>query len=583
LIDFNYSLPRNKFRLLWLIIIAAGVLYFAGLGSYYLSDRDEGEYASTTAYMQKNHDYVIPKLNDKYYLEKPILVFWAILGSEHIFGDNAFALRFPGALCAFLILIFMGYFVSKITKDPDFTLLTVAAIAFMPLYAMIAKIVETDMELTLFTTISIIAFFVGTESERPRDKIWYYVSWIFMGLGFLTKGPVAPAVILPTAFFYALFRGRFWEIFKRCGIIVGIIILLVINLPWYGLAYHRLGDIFIDKFFGSQILKRGTEILLGHGGGPFFYIPVILIGAFPFSAPAIVGLFMAIKKFFRKRAIKNDSTLERFVLISALAVLLVWIVFSAAATKQPNYILPALPFLGVMVAYFWHRLFTGKKMGKWFSKIFWFIFIFLAVLWVLAGLLVPIVIPVLWPFLNSLIKPNSSEYALPLIAPVYIILPLLIAVISGVIGVYATKLFKRKEIKKMAATIAVGSFVFCAAAWILGGSVINMLQRPEVELTTALKAKLNSNTEVVTFGLWKPTLFFYLGIEKIPKYRTNHETDIVALGKLLETDKPIFVIGRKRFDYISYKVKGFNEIKCWEGYQLGGNDAAVTLWSKTSK
>jgi len=583
LIDFNYSLPRNKLKLLWLIIIAAGVLYFAGLGSYYLTDRDEGEYASTTAYMQKNHDYVIPKLNGQYYLEKPILVFWAILGSEKVFGDNAFAIRFPGALSALLVLIFMGYFIGKITKNPDFTLLTVSAVAFMPLYTMIAKIVETDMELTLFTTLSIIAFFVGTESSRPRDKIWYYISWAFMGLGFLTKGPVAPAVILPTAFFYALFRRRFWEIFKRCGIIVGIIILIVINLPWYGLAYYRLGDIFIDKFFGSQILKRGTEVLLGHGGGPFFYIPVILIGAFPFTAPAIVGLFMAIKKFFRKREIEEDSLLDKFVLLSALAVLLVWIVFSIAATKQPNYILPALPFLGVMVAYFWHRLIKGKEMGKWFSKIFWFLFIFLVVIWVLAGILVPIVIPIIWPFLKSLIKPNSSEYALPLIAPIYIVLPILVAIISGVIGVYSTKFFKKKQIRKMAAAVTVGGFIFCVAGWMLGGSVINMLQRPEVALTTALKPKLTNETKVVTFGLWKPTMFFYLGRELIPKYRTNHKTDIVALGKLLDTDKPIFVIGRKRFDYISFEVKGFIEIKCWEGYQLGGNKAAVALWNKTKK
>ena len=115
MIDFNYSLPRNKLKLLWLIIIAAGVLYFAGLGSYYLTDRDEGEYASTTAYMQKNHDYVIPKLNGQYYLEKPILVFWAILGSEKVFGDNAFAIRFPGALSALLVLIFMGYGRNRVT------------------------------------------------------------------------------------------------------------------------------------------------------------------------------------------------------------------------------------------------------------------------------------------------------------------------------------------------------------------------------------------------------------------------------------------------------------------------------------
>ena len=66
-------------------------------------------------------------------------------------------------------------------------------------------------------------------------------------------------------------------------------------------------------------------------------------------------------------------------MLAAVSFLVVLVVFSLAATKQINYILPALPFLAMLAACQMSRLSEGRAHGRLAWPVFW------VALWVSGG------------------------------------------------------------------------------------------------------------------------------------------------------------------------------------------------------
>lgn len=273
-----------------LALAVAGAVFFVGLGTMPLTDRDEGEYAAAVSAMRRTGDYVVPSLNGRPYLEKPILIFWAMAGAQALTHDGEMGARLPSAASAFWLVVLVGVLTWRTARNPAWGILAACACAFTPLMVLLGRACLTDALLTLFTTASLGFFFVACERQAPKDRVWHLAAWAFLGLGFLTKGPVALAVVIPPAAVYALAQGRFLHTLRRSQVHWGILIFLIINLPWYGLAYYRLGGEFIQSFFVSQNLRRFSEVLLGHGGGFVYYLPVILMGAFPFTPAGLAAL-----------------------------------------------------------------------------------------------------------------------------------------------------------------------------------------------------------------------------------------------------------------------------------------------------
>src|ERR1051326_2044244 len=85
--------------LLWLTL-GFGLLFFFRLGSYPLSNPDEGRYGEVPREMLATGDFVTPRLNGVNYFEKPPLVYWLTAGAEKIFGLNEWSVRAIPALFA---------------------------------------------------------------------------------------------------------------------------------------------------------------------------------------------------------------------------------------------------------------------------------------------------------------------------------------------------------------------------------------------------------------------------------------------------------------------------------------------------
>lgn len=558
---------------LLLVLAAAGALLLAGLGDMALSDRDEGEYAASAAAMVKSGDYLVPTLNGRPYLEKPILIFWTLAAAQRMLGPGEIAARLPSALAGFGLLLAVGLLVWRISGRPGLAALAAASLGFSPLFLLVGRACLTDMLLSLWTTLALLWFFLGTEKEPPADRGWYLAAWAALGLGFLSKGPVAPAVVLPSALIYALWQGRLWRTLRRAQILWGLIIFLGINLPWYGLVWYKLGDRFWQAFFVSQNLRRFSETLLGHGGGLLYYLPVLLLGAYPFALAALPELGRAL--FYNPRAQRRAEPLARLHLLSAVSLLVVLVAFSLAATKQINYVLPALPFLAILAGCFLDLLSRGQVGGRLARAVFWGGLLGLGGLLALLLAAIPLGVPLFWESILASIRFDSSEYALPAAAPVMVLWPLLAAAALALMLLVAWRLYRQGRDEGLPWVLGVGAAIFSGLLfWGLLPQAAGYLQEPAKAMAREVAQRAGPKARVLTYGLWKPSLIFYSGRD-LPRLRVEQGAD---LARDLQAPQPLFVMSRARLLPELSKAAGFRDLGRYGGYLLGGNQAAAQIW-----
>ena len=114
---------------------------------------------------------------------------------------------------------------------------------------------------------------------------------------------------------------------------------LVVAGPWFAAVAWRTGGAFLYEFFGVQNFGRFVGAMDNHSGAIWYYLPAILVGFFPWSIFAVPTLLDLIR---RCRGLLPGSDGAKF-LCSWILVYLGF--FSIAATKLPNYVLPAYPAL----------------------------------------------------------------------------------------------------------------------------------------------------------------------------------------------------------------------------------------------
>ena len=319
------------------LFIAIFVNFFLTLSLTPLFNLDEGAFSEATREMLFNHNYITTFLNGDYRFDKPILIYWLQLLSIKIFGINEFAFRLPSALAATGWAVGIYYFAKKIFDEKIGLLSSFFMVTALQI-ALIAKAAIADSLLNMFIAFSMFSIFLYLKEKKEK---YLLLAFAFIGFGTLTKGPVAIMIPLVVTFIYMLIKKELKEFFKMTFNIKGILIFLIIALPWYVAEYMQTEDKFIDGFILKNNLHRFSSPMEHHKGNYFYYIPVILIGLIPWTSLFIKYLVKI------KEIIKND-----FVLFGTIWFFFVFIFFSFSGTKLPHYVIygytPLFIFMGLM-------------------------------------------------------------------------------------------------------------------------------------------------------------------------------------------------------------------------------------------
>ncbi|HEU5465429.1 MAG TPA: glycosyltransferase family 39 protein [Gemmatimonadales bacterium] len=327
-------MPRPFSRLPWLLLIAAIALSWS-LGGHRLLDPDEGRNAEVAREMAQSGDYVVPHLDGLPYLDKPVFYFAAAAASMEALGPTEAAARLPALFFTLASVALVVWWARK-RWGPEAGWLSGIALATMPLVFAFARETIFDSTLAFFLTAAILAFV----EDRP------VLAWAAIGLGGLTKGPVAILVPLLAVVPYVLLTGRsLGRVFAWRGLAV----FLLIALPWFLVVTARHHE-FPDYAFVRETFQRVTTKGF-HRTAPFwYYIPIVLVGAFPWIVPALaqIGRPGRWRWLWEARQV-NQTAQDALLLLCWLIVPLVF--FSLNQSKLPHYVLPLLPAIALAAGY----------------------------------------------------------------------------------------------------------------------------------------------------------------------------------------------------------------------------------------
>lgn len=324
--------PRLRLLPFWLavIVIALGVQ----IGGLPLLDSDEGRNAAVAREMAETNDYVMPRLNGLPYLDKPVVYFAAQAALMEFLGPTETAARLPAYLFTLATAAMLFWFVRRTWPELGGDAPYVAAIVFlsMPLTVAFARTVIFDSALAFFATVALIACYLAIEERSSR---WAILAWVAIGLAMITKGPVAFLLVLAVAVPFAWRRAPLRVLFPVSGIVA----FLAIVAPWvWGVS--QVVPEFLRYVLVTETAERMATTALQRTGPPWYFVPYFLAGALPWS---IVVLFSS--KKFRK---PDPATLYWI-----LAFVIPFVFFSINQSKRPQYILPLMVPVALLIARIW--------------------------------------------------------------------------------------------------------------------------------------------------------------------------------------------------------------------------------------
>jgi 4-amino-4-deoxy-L-arabinose transferase-like glycosyltransferase len=365
--DSMTTTDRSPHALLLLALLAlSGLLFFLALGDMGLTDRDEGRNAEAGREMFESGDRLTPTFNGELRIAKPVFIYWLMEQSYRLFGVNEFAARFPSALFG-MGLIFIHYLFLLHQRDQTVALFGGLMLLLNLEILGLGRMALTDSVLIFFTTASLYGFWLGLHGEGGVRR-WIWVFYIGMALATLTKGPVGFAVPIIAAALYLIWTRRWREYWQKGVPLAGLLLFILLAAPWYAAMFLVHGDAYATGAKANTI-GRFLSPMEGHQGTIFFYLPVLLLGFFPWSALLPVPLYHAFKNWRSSEGISRypsaplphsdlpqPSTPGRELeLFAALWVVGVFVFFTASSTRLPHYIGPLFPAAALLTASYWSR------------------------------------------------------------------------------------------------------------------------------------------------------------------------------------------------------------------------------------
>ena len=344
---------------------------FNGLGSLGLMDKTEALFVEVAHQMLLRDDWVTPIWNGSPFFDYPVWGYLMVALSFRLFGISEWAARLPGALAATAVVLasfgLLWCLVPASAQDGSKRLGTgligACLLATTPGWIGWGRTATTDMFLASAITLALYGFALvelapPSSADRWRQPLGRVCLAGFCGIAVLAKGPVGlllPGLVIGS---FLSLRGG-WRRWLAPGPLAAMAALFFgICLPWYWLAAVVNGQAFLGGFLGFSNLQRFTSVLYAHPGPFWFYLPWLLMLVFPWSA--FLPLAIARSGFWQPsnwRRLKGGEALP-LLLVIWLGVILAF--FSAAATKLPGYILPALPATTLLVAW----LFTAPGAAR---------------------------------------------------------------------------------------------------------------------------------------------------------------------------------------------------------------------------
>ncbi|MGO1070740.1 ArnT family glycosyltransferase [Lysobacter sp. CA199] len=346
--DRRYRAIRlNDTLLFWAL---AALVLGAGLGLRDPWPADEPRFTLVAKQMIESGDWLFPHRGQELYSDKPPLFMWLQAVAYSVFGNWRVAFLLPSFLAAMGTLwcvVDLGrrLWTRRVGLYAGYALLFALQFTWQSKKAQIDPVVVFWITLANY---GLLRHLLGVARERKPDWPMWMLGWAAAGLGTITKGVGAIALLMLIPAGIASLRGwpvkvhaaraKFW-----LGPLAFVAAACVWLVPMLIAAQGQPGPEYAN--YVNDILLRQTAKRYGaswdHGQPTWYFLEVIAT----MWLPTMLALPWAIPAW-RRRLRRRDP---RYLLPLAWWVLVV-IFFSIPGGKRDMYILPALPMVALALA-----------------------------------------------------------------------------------------------------------------------------------------------------------------------------------------------------------------------------------------
>ncbi len=535
---------KNRLITLCVILIFGILLFLLGLGSTGLVDETPPLFATAGRAMSESGDWLTPKVNGINRFDKPPLIYW-LMGIFYSLPNNevwdsfgTISARLPSALSSLCLMLMIGDTIfcwpQKGDKKNFTSLVASLGFALSPLIIIWSRTAVSDALLCGNLGISLLLFWRRMASDR-RDKC--ISPWIFLGLAILTKGPVALILAVLTISTFLLIQKDWLNLLEKIKPKRGLLILVLISLPWYILELIKEGKPFWDSFFGYHNFQRYISVVNNHTEPLWFFIYIMVIGSLPFTPFLFHGIFEAFKELIT--SLKKGCPHSESLFIYSLCWLgSVFIFFSISATKLPSYWLPATPAAAILISNSFIKLQNQKKA---------FSYLLIINLLILFGLSIAFFFSNIW--LDLIDDPEMPNLASDLLSSGIIFKARLFSFAFSIIGIVL--LLSR----------SLNTFLYLQIFLFFGQALLMPPIRKlgdtsrQLPLRNISKQILNSRKggeTLAMIGIRKPSLHFYS--KQIVFYESSAEEGVVNLFERFNFERRINYQDKPNYDNESFLV-----------------------------
>jgi 4-amino-4-deoxy-L-arabinose transferase-like glycosyltransferase len=534
-----------------LMIAGLSLFFFIGLGDVHLFDWDEINFAESAREMLETGNYLSVQINYQPFWEKPPLFFWMQAISMKIFGINEFAARFPNAVFGIIYLMTLSTIGKKIIPGTNFYRIWMLLIfgSLLPHIYFKSGIIDPVFNYFIFLSVYFAYKVFNSGGKSFKDT---FLSGLFCGLSFLTKGPVGLLLLLSTIGLVSLillfFDDAHSSKFNFRNGLSKIKHLFFQSFIWYSIAIFSGGFLsVVSVWIGAELYFHGWEILLkfvqyqielfsepvATHGQPFYYhFVVVFLGCFPASIFAIPQLL----KFSSTKGFP-------FTLCMISLFWVVMIIFSMSTTKIVHYSSMTYLPLTFLASLYIQKLENQQEKIKNYIIV---LYILLGVLWAFIFMMVPYILKnpsIIIPYIkdqaaiNSLLMPTSLSSYAQVVGLIFL---------TGI----ATSVFLIIKVKIYRALVTVGmtvGFTLLLFSFFILPGIESLSQGPAINFYKTLE---NKDVYVETIGFKSYAPFFYTKVK--PKSHTQSDNmDWLIRGNI---DKDVyFVTKSNNFELEKYQ------------------------------
>lgn len=333
-----------------LLVVFCLIAFLPGFFQIPPVDRDETRFAQASKQMIETGQYVDIRFQNEVRYKKPIGIYWLQAAAV----QTCRALGVPDALTTIWLYrlpslfgatgaVLLTYWAALAFVGRRAALLAALMMASSVLLGVEARLAKTDATL-LFTCVAAmgaLARIYLSKRRTPEAEIgwgWPAILWTATAAGVLVKGPLIVMFMVLTALSLSILdRSARW--LRATRPLAGIIWMLLLVTPWFVAIVAKSGTAFFTDAVGHDMLAKVTGGQEAHGAPPGYYLLLFFLTFWPGAVLAGPAAPMV----WRARREPGAQFLLAWLIPS-------WIVFEAAITKLPHYVLPLYPAIAILIA-----------------------------------------------------------------------------------------------------------------------------------------------------------------------------------------------------------------------------------------